>query len=111
MIWMGANPLQGPLEGGGALKIGGPGMATSETHVHKITNVQYFFIWRLDLLLLMGANPLLGPSEVVVPENLDFIRPKRQLLRLLPFQGPPLPNANGRCDRFARIKIITSCAI
>ncbi len=34
-----------------------------------------FFIWRLDLLILMRANPLLGPLEGVNPENLVFLGP------------------------------------
>jgi hypothetical protein len=33
-----------------------------------------FFIWFLDLILV-GANPLLGPLEWVGPENLDFLGP------------------------------------
>jgi hypothetical protein len=41
----------------------------TETHVHKITNVHVFFIWRLDLIILMRANPLLGPLEGVGPCN------------------------------------------
>jgi hypothetical protein len=32
-----------------------------ETHVHKIT---CFFIWRLDLMILMRANPLLMPLDI-----------------------------------------------
>ncbi len=76
---MGANPFQGPLEGW-ALKIRtrlGPGMATSETYVHKFTNLQnLLFIRFLDLMILMGADPLLGPLGVVGPENLVFLRPK-----------------------------------
>jgi hypothetical protein len=51
----------------------------SKTHVHKITN-RPVFIWRLGSMILMGANPLLGPLERVGPESLDF-------------QGPPLPKA------------------
>ncbi len=40
----------------------GPEMATSETHVHKNTNVgTCFFIWCLGLMILRGANLLLGP--------------------------------------------------
>jgi hypothetical protein len=41
---MGANPLQGPLTGvGPEIKTFlGREMATSETHVHKITNVPVF---------------------------------------------------------------------
>jgi hypothetical protein len=28
-----------------------------------------FFIWRLDLMILLRANPLLGPLEGVDPEK------------------------------------------
>jgi len=42
------------------------------THVHKITDVHVFFIWRSDLMILMGANTLLGPLEKMGPENLDL---------------------------------------
>ncbi len=52
---------------------------------------------RLALMLLMGANPLLGPLEGVGPENLDF-------------RDPPLPMAI-EMDLLAPIKIITSRAI
>ncbi len=31
-----------------------------------------FFIWRLDLMILMGANLLLGLLEGLDPENRDF---------------------------------------
>jgi hypothetical protein len=57
-----------------------PHQSCSKTHVHKATNVPVF-IWFLDLMILMGANPLLGPLEGVGPWN-----------------------------RFAHIKIITSRA-
>jgi hypothetical protein len=55
---MGANPLQGPLEGVGPENRDflGPEMAT---HVSKITQYPYlFFVWRVDFMILMGANPL-----------------------------------------------------
>jgi hypothetical protein len=42
-----------------------------ETHVHKITNVPVF-IRRLDLMILMQANPLLRPLEGVGPEIKTF---------------------------------------
>ncbi len=29
----------------------------------------------LDLMIFMGASPLLGPLEGVDPENLDFLGP------------------------------------
>ncbi len=32
----------------------------SKTHVHKIINAPVF-IWRVDIMILMRANPLLGP--------------------------------------------------
>jgi hypothetical protein len=47
----------------------------SQTHVHKITNVPVF-IWRLVLMILMGANPLLSSLEGMGPESLDFFGPK-----------------------------------
>jgi hypothetical protein len=62
----------------------GPEMAT---HVHKITNVPGF-LGRLDLIILMRANPLLGPLEEVGLENLDFFWPKWHSFRSLPLQGP-----------------------
>jgi hypothetical protein len=55
-------------------------MATDETYVHKITNVPVF-LWRLALLILMGSDPLLGPSDST------FLGLKSNSLRSLPFQG------------------------
>jgi hypothetical protein len=50
-----------------------PGMATRETNVHKITNIQYlFFYMALGLNDLMGADPLLGPLEGVGLEKRDI---------------------------------------
>jgi hypothetical protein len=74
----------------------GPEMAMSETHVYKITNVPVFFIWLLDLMILMRANPLLRPLEGVDPDILTFLDPNG--IRFDPCQ-------------FARIKIIMSHAI
>ncbi len=71
-----------------------------------------FFIWRLDLMIFMGANLLLRPLDGVGPENLDFFVPKWQSLRpnkSLDFQGPP--SSNGPYNGFSRIKTITSQAI
>jgi hypothetical protein len=47
---------------------------TSETHVHKITNVIPVFYMPLSLNLV-GANPLLQPLEGVWvgPENISFL--------------------------------------
>jgi hypothetical protein len=45
------------------------------------------FIWRLDIMILIGENPLLGPLEGLGPENLDFFEPKWCSLHSLPFQG------------------------
>ncbi len=55
----------------------------------------------LGLMILMGANPLLGPLEGVGPENLDFFGPngiryacghfraqKVSIFRARPFQWP-----------------------
>ncbi len=38
----------------------------------------WFFIWRLDLMILIGANPLLGPSEGIGPHNV-FARVRHRL--------------------------------
>ncbi len=47
----------------------------------------YLFLkWRLHLITLMRANPLLGPLEGVGHENLDSFGPKKVKI----FQGPPL---------------------
>ncbi len=50
----------------------------TETHNHKIT---YVFVWRLDLMILMRAYPLLGPLEGMVLE-MDF--PASKSLRPAP---------------------------
>jgi hypothetical protein len=42
-----------------------------------------FLIWRLVLMILMGANPLLVPLEGVGPENLDFFWAQMALVILL----------------------------
>jgi hypothetical protein len=60
-----------------------------------------FFEWCLDLMILMGANPLLGPLEVVGPESFDFFGPNGTCFvcchfraqKGLDFHGPPLPMA------------------
>ncbi len=49
-------------------------------------------------MILMRANPLLGPLEVVGPKNLEFFGPIWHSLGSLPknsidFQGPPLSMA------------------
>jgi hypothetical protein len=44
---------------------------------------EFFFIWFLDLMVLMQANPLLGSLERVGFENLEFFGPK---FRAHPFQ-------------------------
>jgi hypothetical protein len=68
---------------------------------------------RFGVMILMGANSLLGPLDGLGLENLDFFGPKWHLLRSLPFQGPiksrfsrPSPS-NGPSNEFAPIKIIT----
>jgi hypothetical protein len=60
---MGASPLQGPLERVGPENRDflGPEMAT---HVYKITHT-CVFVWRVDFMILMGENPLLGTFEGV----------------------------------------------
>ncbi len=84
-------------------------------HMYIKLPMYLFFIWHL---IVMGENPLLGPSEGVGPENLDFFwGPKWHLLCSLPFQGPKktqflgLNPSNGPQNGFDLIKIITSCAI
>jgi len=86
-----------------------------ETHLHKITNVPVFFIWRHYFTLLMRANPLLGPLEGVGPEkkistflcqnDTRFDRCYFMAQKSLDFQGQLLP-----MDA-ARIKIIMSYAM
>ncbi len=49
-------------------------MATSETNALKITNIPVF-IGRFGVMILMGANSLLGPLDGLGLENLDFIGP------------------------------------
>jgi hypothetical protein len=89
-----SQPLQyhWPLEGMGP-----------ETHVHKITNVTVFYIWRLDLIILMhdfdAANPLLGSLEGVGPEISTFLCPNGTRfascdLRAQSFNG----HRNGYCS-------------
>ncbi len=72
--------MGGPLEG-----------VSPEIHVHKITRIQNkeykvkklmykklpyaFFIWCLDLMILMRANPLLRLLEGRGPENIAFFVP------------------------------------
>jgi hypothetical protein len=82
-------------------------MSIIHVPVHKIT----CFRWLLDLMILMGSNPLLRPLECVGPENLDFFGFKWQIRSLL-FQGPkksgPTPS-NGLQNKFICIKIIMFC--
>jgi hypothetical protein len=83
----GVNPLQGPLEGV-ALIIDtflGPDMVTSETHVHKFTDVPVFLM-KLGLIDFDGANPLLGPLKWVGHEKSQHFW--AQVALSLPFQGP-----------------------
>jgi hypothetical protein len=54
---------------------------TSETHVHKITNVPVFYL-ALELMILMVANPLLGLLEGMGPEN------QMALVSLYAISGP-----------------------
>jgi hypothetical protein len=48
---------------------------TDAAELKYIKLPMYLFIWRLDLIL-MGANPLVGPIEGVGPKTLDFLRPR-----------------------------------
>ncbi len=91
----------GQLEGW-ALKIEtflGTEKTTSETRVHKITNVDVpVFKWHLDLIILMPANTLFWLLEGVGPENLQLAfsfhlfaisGPKKVLIfRTYPFLWP-----------------------
>ncbi len=67
-------PWLGPLEGVGReiRDIFGPWNGNERVPV---------FIWRLAVLILMGADPLLGPSDST------FLGLKWNSLRSLPFQG------------------------
>jgi hypothetical protein len=57
------------------------------------------FIWRFDIMILTGANPLLGPLEGVSPENLFWDQMALALLVVLSgpkevsFSGPTPPMA------------------
>ncbi len=63
--------------------------------------IYLFFIWRLDLMIFIGENPLLDPLEGVGPENLDFLdlsgtcfaHGHFRAQKCLNFHGPPLPLA------------------
>jgi hypothetical protein len=80
-------------------------MATSETHIHKITNLLIFYI-ALGLDDLMGANPLLGPLEGVGPKNLEFFVmdvPALKSLRPAPTTGTLIVNSSSTsCGYFCR---------
>jgi hypothetical protein len=39
-------------------------------------------------MIMIGANPLLGPLEEVGPENIDFFGPKWHLSSLVAISGP-----------------------
>jgi len=66
------------------------------------------FICRLDVIVLMQANPLLRALEGAGPEISTF-GPKWHSLRSLPFQGTPLQLA--LIMDIVSIKIITSCVM
>jgi hypothetical protein len=59
------------------------------------------FIWRLDLMIVMGANPLLGPLEGWALKILTFLgqngtsfaRGHFRAQKSLDFKSPPLPMA------------------
>jgi hypothetical protein len=56
-----------------------PHTSCSKTLVHKITYVLVFYMPpELNDLILMGANPLLGPLEGVDPRN-GFVPYKQQV--------------------------------
>jgi hypothetical protein len=69
--------------------------------MYKKLQIYLFFKWRLDLTILMRANPLLGPLEGVGPENIDFLSPNGtkfacchiRAQKGLNFQSPTLPVA------------------
>jgi hypothetical protein len=71
----------------------------SEYRIQKLMYINYqctcFLKWRLDLLILMGANTLLGTLEGVGPKNLDSFGPKSHSLRFLSFLGPKKINFQG----------------
>ncbi len=76
-----------------------------------------FFIWRLDLMILMWADPLFRPFEGVGPENLNFLGPNGTQFahchfmaqKSLDFQDTQLPMT--LVMGVARIKIITFRAL
>ncbi len=52
--------------------------------MYIILPMYLFFVWRLDLMILMGENIFRGPLEEVGPENRDFFGPKLALALLVP---------------------------
>jgi hypothetical protein len=84
--------------------------------MYIILPMYLFFIWHLDSIILMLANPLLGPleGEGGGPKNLYFFGPKWHSLPSLPIQGPketrlsgPTPLQLAFVTNVAHIKIIT----
>jgi hypothetical protein len=68
-------------------------MATSETHVHKITNLPVFYM----ALGLDDFDPFLGPLEGVGPINLEFFvmdLPASKSLRPAPTTGTLIGNSS-----------------
>jgi hypothetical protein len=61
----------------------GPEMAANETHSNKITNLHYI-IWRLDLMILMGANSLQGHCKRWVLKIKTFWALTWQQAKLMP---------------------------
>ncbi len=107
-----SSQLGGPLEGVCPKNQDflGPEMATSETHLHKLL-MYLFFIWRLDLMILMQGNRANGLDPF------NFFGPKWYSLSSLPFQGPKKSGFSGHtpsnCSHngFAHIKIAMSRSI
>jgi hypothetical protein len=59
----------------------------TKTREQKITNVPVFFLYSLDLMILIRENPLFRPLERVDPENLLFWAQKA-LASLVAISGP-----------------------
>ncbi len=82
----------------------------SKTHAHKTHNIQYSKEYKIQkliyILILMPANPLLGPLEGEGPENLDFFGPKWPSIRSLPFQSPKKSQESGPTPAMTLITVI-----
>ena len=110
-------PALGPWKGGGwALKLSyvlnhcARLACLFGAHVHKITNGRVIYT-TLYVMILMRANPLLGPWT----SQLFWAVKRHSPIGSMPFQGPKSLDvqgpSNGPQNGFARIKIITYGAV